>query len=245
MFAIVGFLSPQVMAGFGVRTGNHNMTASAYHRIYRRNPTYQNLYLSINRMIHAERHRQIVYYSPRLFGSEEYDEIIRAVNATLSKNAPVHPVLYSAVVNEHDRLRSAYVRSLITRGYFERAIEVYWEESDNFFEIKDTVFSYFAAPPMSTIPAEPKAVMLHLLSRPSRVMLEIWDHYHTNLSFRIFMDAAPGGLSHLTQIGNDFLYAYVPAFIALRERVRIAGGTEEQLRVANGYITFLQQLDWI
>jgi len=235
-FAMVMAISPQTMANLGTRLDARGMTAHAYYRLYRRDPSPQNLYLAINRMILANRYDQIIAHAPRLFASDQYDDIIAHVNRVLGQDAnTLDNRIYSLVANEHDRLRTAYLRAHVMRRNFNEAIEVFWEEIDAFYDVwNDPEIFIYIDNPLAPIPDAQMENIKNILGRPTRTLLEIWELFGVN-GFLVFQPTV------LTMIENNFV-AYLRDFDHLLWRVRGYHPTDSRIRVADGFLRLIQEM---
>ena len=238
-FAVFAAFAPRTMANLGVHMNARGMTAHAYYRLYRRDPSYQNLYLALNRMVLANRHRQVITYAPQLFESDEYDTIITTINGLMSTAAQnLGDIMYSAVVNEHDRLRTAYLRAHVMRGNYVNALEVFHHDMDMFHDVFRMAEYYVNNPLTTTIPPQTMEVIRSTLGRPSTAFFEM-EQLLTRRGFLAFL------IPHQSAIYGEFRTAYIRNFERLLHRVQGYNPNDSRIRVARGFVALMKMENMI
>ena len=140
-----GFLFPGTMVGFCIDLGLPGAAAMFQERVYRRNPTAENMYMALDRNIHAKRHERVIYFSEKFFLHHDMQQVIDQVNKFMLDSAPPH--LYSDeerafVANQLSRLRSAYVYSLLAVGEYNRVVDfLNYKALD--VDLKQPCYAYF------------------------------------------------------------------------------------------------------
>ena len=116
---LFGFLFPNAMIGLSLDLGLARPAAMFQERVYRRDPTAQNMYLALDRNIHARRHNRVIHFSDKFFAHEDMQTVIDQINTFMWNEAiaaGLPPEMRALVSNQLSRLRSAYVYSLLELG---------------------------------------------------------------------------------------------------------------------------------
>lgn len=240
VFALVGFVAPRMMANLGWRMNSMGMVANAYLNMYRWNPTTENLYLAVDRMILANRSSQIVRHAPRLFNADDYDDVIAIVSQAKSEaiDTPSN-MIYSFVVNEHDRLRVSYLEALVNRGRFTDAVFVLFDDIDTFYELRIPVYRYVTTGGPRA-PLTPAAVekLKHMLSRPTNAWFKVGELQSHNIDFWLY------SAQWVSLMDSDFL-SYINDFAAIwlllshPDNSHLVDTTDSRFRVADGFMQFV------
>ena len=125
---------PTLMANFYDNVGNKRLSAMYHERAFERNPTNENLYRVLDKVILHQDHTKVIKYSKKMFELEDRDldafnKIINDVNAQKRALAGNNELILG-FVNEDDRLRSAYIRSLVAKGQTDKANTVFERATD-------------------------------------------------------------------------------------------------------------------
>ena len=161
-FGIFAFSFPRVMVDFMDVVGNTRLSAMYMERIYRRNPTPENLYFALDKFIIAQNNSKIIEFGKKLFDLEDenptiFNSIIDQINEFKKESAADFPLILM-IINEDNRLRTAYIQARLARGaagdkarateILERVIDVDTLAPRDFLRPSSAIFAFGAdAPP--------------------------------------------------------------------------------------------------
>ena len=123
--------------------GLANSAAMFQHRVYRRDPTIENMYLALNRFIHAGRTDRVIEFSEKFFEHQDHQRIIDHVN-NVNWNRTQNDYIRSIATNERDRLKRAWISALLDRGQNNMAMDIALETFDTVnIDLQQPSFAYF------------------------------------------------------------------------------------------------------
>lgn len=115
---VFGWMFPRVMVDFSVSIGAHNAAGMYSERVYNRDKTPENLYLTLDRYIKAGNHKKVTSVGTKFFNlePEDYKRVINEVNAHWEAEAAGNKLKLLQWGNEDNRIKSAYIRALLREG---------------------------------------------------------------------------------------------------------------------------------
>jgi len=118
--SIFGLLFPQTMANLNKSLGAHNGAAMFYERMYRANPTTENMYRALDRFIIAQNHNRVIYFFEKFENRDDSQSVINTVNQH-GMNQATNDVQRVMWGNELNRLKTAYINALLQTSRVETA----------------------------------------------------------------------------------------------------------------------------
>ena len=143
-----GFFFPASMMNLTLDLGLANPSAMFAERIYRRDPTIDNMFTALDMNIHAShahhrRHARVIYFSDKFLPHDESDEFLTLVdNHMWDVSQDMHNSFRVRVANTKSRLQSAYVRSMLAKGEYRNVVN-FFESERNFVNLRRPSFAYF------------------------------------------------------------------------------------------------------
>ncbi|MCL2570132.1 MAG: hypothetical protein FWE16_02905 [Firmicutes bacterium] len=193
---IFGFLFPGVMLNMADNMGLRGAGAMFSQRVYNRDGGAENLYIALDRAIHASRYSRVVELYEKFIGYEEKQDVIDMVNTFNWNNALVNE--RALVANEGDRLFRAYVNALIQLNRVDDAVDAAMDVFAQPIDLQQPTFVYFSL------------VGNDRLMQPQRDKLRTDFILYFNLFHDEFNNADPSGNERVVpQHFIDFVLAYL------------------------------------
>lgn len=112
--AIAGMIFPLQFAGFCESLGARAATAQYFENYYHRNPTPENLYLTLDKYIQANNNKKVIEYFEKLYfdNNSDYNTLVAKFNGELI-NAAERKEEFALTGNEDSRLKENYIGALL------------------------------------------------------------------------------------------------------------------------------------
>jgi len=134
---------PGAMARFYDTVGDKPLGAMYHERVYKRNPTPENLYTTLDKFIQIKNHDKVIKYSEKMFKHKDYDRTVNNINKFVRDHSKDVPFALELACNADNYLRCSYIEALLAKGRKPEANQVF-EKAISTIDVSRPSYAYFS-----------------------------------------------------------------------------------------------------